>query len=354
MNLQGPGFRLPPVVDGDFFVFLTKIACGECPTLRHALYNVVDELDRAGKMIPLLSEDDIDGLLAHCMDLEGDEFSHEWGEELHCLEYQGYPSPTTARSVPLILEVLSRSTKEKPMTNINNLLSGMGGSKLLDRFFRRADNVVWDLMSGSIGFKTRDGIVTIEGEGEDAVPSINPIDGFGMELPAFAQQTAIEQVKMGDMILQGDKVGWVVELKGKSIRLLRPNGDRTLFTPPKTKILDFGSGVMVVRSLINTLPGGAGQLGGLQGMLLPMMMMGGDGMDMEKMLPLLLMSQGAGTAADGTPNPFGAMGAAGGGNMMQMMLMMQMMKGMGGKDSARSDDGYGRPSSPFNTGRGRG
>jgi hypothetical protein len=232
------------------------------------------------------------------------------------------------------------------MTGFNSLIDGMG-NKLLDRFFRRADNVVWDLMSGSIGFKTREGIVTIEGEGDDAVPNVNPIDGFGLELPAFAQQTALEAVKLGDMILQGDKAGWVVELKGKSIRLLRPNGDRTTFTPPKTRILDFGSGVMVVRSLINTLPGGSAGLGGLQGMLLPMMMMGGD-MDMESMLPMLLMSQGAAaTAADGTPNPIAGMfGGAGGVNMMQMMLMMQMMKGMGKKD-APQDTVRSRP--PYNT-----
>jgi hypothetical protein len=214
------------------------------------------------------------------------------------------------------------------MTGFNNLFAGTGNNKLMDRFFRRADNVVWDLMSGRLGFKTHEGIVTIDGEGDDAVPSINPFDDFSMEVPAFGQQTPIDQIKLGDMILQSDKVGWVVELKGKSIRLLRPNGDRTTFTPPKTQILDFGSGVMVVRSLISMLPGGTSGLGNLQSMMIPMMMMGDGDMDMEKMLPMMLMMNGANaTAADGTANPLAGLAGGMGGNMMQTMMMMQMFKG---------------------------
>lgn len=239
--------------------------------------------------------------------------------------------------------------KEQTMTGLNNLLSGMNSNKLLDRFFRRADNVVWDLMSGRLGFKTRDGIVTLDGEGDDAVPSINPLDGFSMELPAFGQQTPIDQVKLGDMILQTNNVGWVVELKGKSIRLLRPNGDRVTFTPPKTQILDFGSGVMVVRSLVNMLPGGSGGLGNLQSMLVPMMLMGDGDLDMEKILPLMLLMNGANaTAADGTANPLaglsGMMGGAGG---MNPFMMMMLMKGMG-KDKG-GDDGYGGRRPRYNT-----
>lgn len=232
------------------------------------------------------------------------------------------------------------------MTNFNNLLNGMGGNKLLDRFFRKADNVVWDLMSGRLGFRTREGIVTLDGEGDDAVPSINPFDDFSMELPAFGQQTPIDQIKLGDMILQSNNVGWVVELKGKSIRLLRPNGDRVTFTPPKTQILDFGSGVMVVRSLVNMLPGGAsGGLQNLQGMMLPLMMMGDSDMDIEKMLPMMLLMNGANaTAADGSTNPLaGLAGLGAGNNMLQTMMLMQMFKGKG--ENRRPSDRYngGRP-----------
>ena len=41
------------------------------------------------------------------------------------------------------------------------------GKKLLSRFFRPVDNVVWDLMTGKIGIVGSEGITTIEGTGED-------------------------------------------------------------------------------------------------------------------------------------------------------------------------------------------
>ena len=226
------------------------------------------------------------------------------------------------------------------MTSLNNMLNSVGGTnKLLDRFFRRAENVVWDMMSGRIGYKTSNGeVVSLDGNETDGFsPSINPFGDMSVELPAFAQSTPLESVKVGDMILQDTKVGWVIEVKGKSVRLMRPNGDMNSFTPPKTQILDFGSGVMVVRSLVNMLPGGAGGLGGLQSMLMPMLMLGDGNMDLERIMPMMLMMQGAApTAGDGTPNPMASMFGAGGNNMMQTMMMMQMMKGLGGGKS--SDD----------------
>jgi hypothetical protein len=65
------------------------------------------------------------------------------------------------------------------------------------------------------------------------------------------------------------------------------------------------------------LPGGDKGLAGMQSMLLPMMMMGGDSEGMlDKMMPLMLMNQMGGADSGG-----------GMGNMMQMMMMMQMLKG---------------------------
>jgi hypothetical protein len=78
------------------------------------------------------------------------------------------------------------------------------------------------------------------------------------------------------------------------------------------------SGAMVLRSLVNTLSSGG--LGGLQGMLLPLLMAGGDFSDMESMLPLILMGHcGMGGAAGAVP--------AGGNNMLQMLMLMKMMGG---------------------------
>lgn len=232
---------------------------------------------------------------------------------------------------------------------------GGGADKFMERLFRKADNVVWDLMSGRIGVRTDEGIATIEGTGEDAQININMFDEFGMSIPAFAQSTPLEAVNVGDIIYFGktQKPGWVVEKKapkevGKSSSfvLMKTDGTRSSWTPPKVSMLGLESGVMVLRSLINMLPGGQNGLAGMQGMLIPLMMSGGD-MDMDKMMPLMLMSQ---MGAQPTVNPDGTTVPANpmmGGNMMQMMLMMQMMKGDGMKSPFSSGNSGNKDSKPF-------
>jgi hypothetical protein len=194
-------------------------------------------------------------------------------------------------------------------------------SKLMDRFFRKVDNVVWDLMTGKVGIKTKDGIVTIEGEGDDAQPVLNMFDQFGVAVPAFAQNTPVDSVQVGDLIMGAkDATGWVVEKKEKSFRILKADGTRTSFVPPKVAMIGFDSGVMVLRSLMNMLPGGSTALGGMQSMLMPMLMMGGDSIDLDKIMPMMLFSQVGNTGdPSATNNQMG--------NMMQMMMMMQMMGG---------------------------
>jgi hypothetical protein len=144
-----------------------------------------------------------------------------------------------------------------------------------------------------------------------------------MPVPAFAQNTPVTAVTLGDLIFQGNSIkGWVTEVEeeGKRFKLMTTTGTTTTWTPPKVSMLGFDSGVMVVRSLMNMLPGGKGGLDSMQGMLMPMMMMGGGDMNLDKMMPLILFSQ-LGASGDGA----GAMGANN--NMLQTMLMMQMMSG---------------------------
>lgn len=242
------------------------------------------------------------------------------------------------------------------MSNQGALSSVFNPNKLIDRLFRKADDVVWDLMSGHTGIRTRDGIVTLEitetddgsGVKEKVFQTlINPIDGMGMGVPAFAQQTALDSVKEGDLIITGQgNRGWVTKINKASVSIIRADGTHSTFTPPKTQILDFGTGVMVVRSLLNTLPNGQAGLGNISSMLMPLMMMGGGDGDIEKMLPMLLMMNGAGAtsgAPDQANNPFGAMGGGGMAQMMQTMMMMKMMGGKGnmfsgfGADDADTD-----------------
>lgn len=222
--------------------------------------------------------------------------------------------------------------------NMNNM-----SDKLMSRFFRKVDGVVWDMFTGKIGVQDDEGIVTIEGDGEDAQIVLNLLDQFGMPVPAYAQNTPVNSVAVGDLIYQGNRVkGWVTEVVRakvakpiagedddavemvpgdvKRFKLMTPGGTTTTWTPPKVSMLGFDSGVMVLRSLMNMLPGGKSGVDNMSSMMMPMMMMGGD-MDMEKIMPMMLFSQlgASGTGADANP--------MGGNNMMQMIMMMNMMGG---------------------------
>jgi hypothetical protein len=224
--------------------------------------------------------------------------------------------------------------------------TGLSVDKLMGRMFRKVDSVVWDLMSGKLGVRTRDGeIATIEGEGDDATIVINPFEDFGIAIPAFAQNTPVDSVKVGDLIYtSGESPGWIVAIKDnattgkKSFRIIRSGGNVSSWVPPKVQMFGLDGGVLVVRSLMTMLPGGADGLAGLQGSLLPMLALGGDGLDMDKILPLMLMSQVGGGAA-GAANPMGG--------IMQMMLMQKML---GGGDGGLGNlfGGSGSKSSPFN------
>jgi len=265
-----------------------------------------------------------------------------------------------------------------------NAMASFGGDKFINRLFRRAPGVVWDMMTGKVGFKTQEGIATFSGSGDDAQIEINMFDQFGMEVPAFAQSTPIEAVNVGDLIYfgSGEKAGWIVEKRygvrpvGSSTPAKRPtrkstaagpageitvaedeidksnvqftlmkvDGQRTTWKPPKVTMLGMGAdGVMVIRSLLTMLPGGQNDLNGMQNGLMMMMQMSAmsgneDGPDLEKLMPLMLMSTMSGNSN-------------GGGNMMQMMLMMQMMGGgnnpmanMFGGNKSKTSGGSG----PFN------
>ncbi len=209
------------------------------------------------------------------------------------------------------------------MTNMKNVFNY---DALMNRFFRKVEGVVWDMMSGKIGVITTEGITTIEGEGDDAQVVTNIIDQFGVPLPAFAQNTPVDQVALGDIIYtNGGALGWVVKINDKSFELLKSDGTRTRWSPPKVQMLGFESGVMVLRSLMNMLPGGKTGLEAMQGQMLPMLaMMGqfgdGDGDDMlSNMLPMMLMGQMSG----------GTAGGMGGMNPMMLMMMSKMMGSKG-------------------------
>lgn len=184
------------------------------------------------------------------------------------------------------------------------------GNKLMDRFFRKVDNVSWDLMTGKIGLVTEDGLCTLDKDGDEYNVSVNPIEKFGIPLPAFAQNTQASDVKITDVVYTEKKVlGWIVEIKDNgSFRILTPSGTTISWKPPKMQMFGFENGVLILRNLTSILPDGDKGLNGMKDMLLPMLMMGGN-LDLDKFMPILLMGGGMG------------------GNMMQTMMMMSMMNG---------------------------
>lgn len=217
------------------------------------------------------------------------------------------------------------------MANITN--------KFMNRMFRRIGGLVWDLTSGNLGMKDENGIYTLEVTADSAQIVVNPFDAFGMDIPAFATSTKLEDVAIGDIIVGDSKIlGWVVEKKPASLVLLDKSGMRKQFNPPKVAVLGTDNNVLVVKNLLS-VAGGEGGLAGLQGNLLPLLMLGDD-IDMESILPMLLFTQGNGAAAGGMNSMLplllmkkGGLGGLGGGSgsKLDSLLPLMMMGGMGGQ-----------------------
>lgn len=206
-------------------------------------------------------------------------------------------------------------------------------SAMMNNFFRKVDNAVWDIQTGSLGLRTKEGIHTLSGEGDTAQIILNPITQFGLPLPAFARSTPLAAVKLGDMV-SGSVNGWVVSLvqvDGVTIKfkILKANGETTTWAPPKMQMLGFDSGVMIVTSLLNLSPGGSAGLGNLQSSLLPLMMMGGEDLDMDSLMPMLLMGGQFGSSTD-------AASTNGLSGLVSTFMFMSMMKKFGGSKSGGS------------------
>jgi hypothetical protein len=197
-------------------------------------------------------------------------------------------------------------------------------SKFLDRLFRKVDGLVWDVTTGKLGVQGTDGVYTLEetpnevaGRPSTYQISVNPFDGFGLPIPAFATNTPHEQISLGDLIVGAKGVlGWVIEKKPASLVLLAQDGMQKQYNPPKVSIIG-QDGSLVVKSLTGLLGNNAQ---GLQSSLLPLLMMGeGTGLDLDKMLPIMLFTQ----------QGQGANGGNALAQMMPMMLMMGALKGNG-------------------------
>lgn len=170
------------------------------------------------------------------------------------------------------------------------------------------ENVSYDLQSGLTGIKTGTGIVTFDGEGL----SKNPLDFFGMDIPAFAMLTPVSQVKTGDILVSEKKAyGFIQEVtESGSLRTLNVQGHSSRFLPTKVNMMGIEKGVTIIKSFTNLFGGGSEGGSMDMGQLMMMSMMTGDKGNFEDMLPMLMLSGGLGGGAAGAMNP-----------LMLMMLM---------------------------------
>ena len=217
--------------------------------------------------------------------------------------------------------------------------------KILSRQFLKLDNVVLDIVTGGkVGISTKNGIASLEttineaGEASHNI-SINPIDEFGYNVPAYAIATPIDNVVVGDLIVFKDNNigGWVTSINTASLDVLKHDGTISRYSPQNVNL--FGTGnrsVLVVKSLFSMFGGNTEQVSGFQNMLLPLLLTkGGNGADLD-ILPLMLMMQGGGAAAGGM-NPMMLMALMGGkngngsglGGLLDDPMMAMMMFGGG-------------------------
>lgn len=172
-------------------------------------------------------------------------------------------------------------------------------SKFLNRMFRKVDGVVWDLSSNTLGLQNSNGIYTLtrntvtrEGGSEETVfgISVNPFDAFGFPIPAFAQITKLGDIAVGDLVV-GDKgaLGWVTQVRDRSLQLLDQNGMTKNYTPPKLAVLN-QDGALVVKSLTGLF--GEQGAANFSSALMPLLLAGDSlGSSLEEILPLLLLTQ---------------------------------------------------------------
>jgi len=194
-------------------------------------------------------------------------------------------------------------------------------SKLLNQVFAQVDGVVWDLMSNTTGIKRDDGIYTLANDGSI---ELNPMDAMSMAIPAFSQLTPVDQVKRGDVLMNSGKPsGWITEVKAPkdkpvSLKALSFQGHETVFRPKAVKMLGM-NGVTVVRSPLNFSATQSGEQPAT------------GGFDMASMLPLLLLGDKGGKGIDTKTILMMSMmgGGAGLGGMNPMMLALLMGDDMG-------------------------
>jgi hypothetical protein len=176
---------------------------------------------------------------------------------------------------------------ERQLQMTTNIALSSVNDKMMSRMFQPVEDVVWNISTGSVGVLGNNGsIFSVVGEGKSAQVVEDLFSDFGMAIPAFAQNTQFDAVKLGDLVYrQSGKPGWVVAIHEFSLTLLNMDSSESTLRKPRTITMGMDqSGVMVLRNLFSTVGGGTQQ--NMQ-MLLPMLMANSsNSSDMVKMMLL--------------------------------------------------------------------
>lgn len=222
-----------------------------------------------------------------------------------------------ARSINQSNPKIKSTNDQKDQIMLNNNQNPM--ASFADKMFRKVDNLVMDMQSGSIGLTDGSGSVftLVISEEDGASLTENPMgELFSMPIPAYAVMTPIEDVKVKDVIIDGNgNASFVIKKSegAKTFTVLKNNGMQTTMNPVTNTMFGKGRQVMCVKNML-----GDAKMDGMMKQMMPMMMMSqmsaSGASPMEAMLPMMMMGGMGGGDSEG-----------GMGNMMQMMMMAQMM-----------------------------
>lgn len=243
-----------------------------------------------------------------------------------------YTAPQVSRPVSASVPVAPVTKKEEGNNNVFKInttpSTGNLSEKIIGGMLKRSNSVI-DLATGLAGIRTAEGIATFK----DDVLSVNPVELFTAEVPAFAFPTKPADVKVGDIYVnaEGVSVGWVVSTgeRGEALRVVDTSGSETAIRPVKNALTG-NAGVFIVRPLFDlgggdsanplasvlpliALSGGDGLEGDKIGLLIAMSMMNGGGASgLSNMLPMLLLSGRGGASGAGGIDPIALMALSGG------------------------------------------
>lgn len=189
--------------------------------------------------------------------------------------------------------------------------------------FSKLDNVVWSITDGNLAVVGQDENLTSLVTNSDGTLGISQssFNMFGIPIPAFATRATLAQLSQSDLLVVGPskELFWVVEKAQNHVKVMSTSGIVTSLVP--TNVTSFGGSgdggtYMRVQNLTSALGGGSEALGGLQGMLLPLLMSGGDlGDSLEKLMPMMLLTGGGGLGNNNS--------------IMQMMVYQSLLGGKG-------------------------